>query len=225
MFQCVEAMNEPTYYFFFGASVMWLLHLIVISERQYSVILLAVLGIVVYRGWLYYQSSLTQRHSVHHVVEELVETSQNQDMMDGDLPSDDQYAAAKDLISSDVVLQQVLSKLKRYRAIDVEMYDTAVRSLMKFYDLYAEILAGQKPIEVHLITLMDTRRALLNTIASLYTQLEHSRHAPSIHKIITILQASTWKCLNVLKNKSPSHTLLHVSPVASNLVGHEYDLF
>ena len=216
-------MDDHAYYFFLALSVMWLMHLLIISDKTHIVIVITMLSIVLYNAYKYVQDTNGNKASLNSYVKHLTVGTQEQDEQYGDLPDDSEYKSAQALIASDPILHTTLMKLKQYRDIDVDVHDSTVRQLMKYYDLYADILSGKKEIATHTVELIDARRTILNTVAALYTQLEHSKHAKRINSIITSIQASTWKCLDILKHKYDVKD--HISPVASNLVGHEHELF
>ncbi len=215
--------DDHTYYLFFGASVMLLVHTILTSERSNAVIIIAVLAIVVYKGYEFHIDSKKDKSSVVKYVEGLSTKTKQYDDLEGELPTTHKYSVANAFISSDRTLHDTLLKLKKYKEIDIESHDNTIRLLMKFYELYANILSGKKEIRKNIVVLVDTRRSILNSVSTLYVQLEHTKHGNNINRIITSLQAATWKCMNVLKNKYG--IIDYVAPIASNMAGTENELF
>lgn len=216
-------LDEPIVYMFSGISMAWLLHTLLLSNRQHTVIILIVIALVGANVYQYYKANLENKDSAHKFVKQARQTSEEYRQREGDLPVNNDLSPGQALVASDTVLQKAIQRLEYYKDVDKEAYAVAVDSVFRFYDLYGEVLIGKKDPQETLVNLVDLRRTALNTIAFLYTQLEHSKHSANIQRIILIIQSSTWKCLNILKNKYGIHD--HIAPVASNMVGKEHELF
>jgi hypothetical protein len=58
-----------------------------------------------------------------------------------------------------------------------------------------------KPATGSVVKLMDQRFELLQNIQSLYVSIPFKRHTKVFENVSLVIQSSTYKCMNVLKNK------------------------
>jgi hypothetical protein len=215
-------MENVTLFFTLFLVSIWLLQTLIMSNKNEYLILTLVLAVIGAYGFTRFKEMDGIQHSTKTFVNELAGVSTKQKMVIGDLDLS-HHPAVYTLMSSDTTLQGSLKRFEKYKDLNVQLYEDVVGSLFKFYELYAKCLLQEKDVAHLIVNLIDQRRAIINNATSLYMQVDHATYASDIYKIVLGLQASTYKCLNVLKNKFGVHA--YVSPVAQNLTGDKYQLF
>lgn len=215
-------MEAITTFFLVFIVLIILAQTLITSRKEHVLIILIVMTVVVMYAYQQYKQVDTFQHSTNAMVAKLASLAKVRQEDDADVSMTDR-PAVKLIMASDNNLQDVLGKLTQFQDIDPHMYDDVVLNLFKFYDLYAACLAGTKSAFVAMPIMLDQRRNILNRIASLYAQLDHKKYGARIYSIILGLQASTYKCMNVLKNKYGAHDYL--SPIAHNIMDDVHLLF
>jgi hypothetical protein len=115
------------------------------------------------------------------------------------------------IISSDTYLAAILTDIAKYKSIEIGTHDTILSDVKKFYKIYSKILVGKLDPLMYMSTLIDLRASILNNLASLDLQLTTTNDSHDLTRIILGIQSSTYKCMNILKNKYNVDT--YVSPI------------
>lgn len=120
------------------------------------------------------------------------------------------------VLESDPVLLKAVVALTKYLSYDKDIVHAIIKNLIKFYELYADMLLGVKDATRHIGSLLDIRQRIMEQTHSLYVSMPNTKHSKVFEYISLILQSSTYKSLNVLKNKYG--TFQHEPPLALNAV-------
>lgn len=196
---------------------------LVTSDKHYSIIFIIMIALIMLTIYNKHQQATGLHNTIRKNIEELAQVSKNQQVTEGDLDYGGDDPAVKTLMMSDAMLQSCLKQLARYRDLNTQIHEDIIKYLFKYYKTYVLCLMGEHPVKEGMSLMLDYRRIILNTSHTLTLQLDHELHGDTIYKISVGLQAATYKCLNVLKNKYDIAD--YVSPVAHNQVGDALELF
>lgn len=126
------------------------------------------------------------------------------------------------ILESDQLLLKVLSALLKYVPYDKDNITNIIKELVRFYELYADVLLGIKKT-VWINNLVDIRFNILRNIHYMFVGMPTQKHVKVFEYILLIVQSSTYKSLNVLKNKY-GNTLFE-SPIANNIFDNSFELY
>lgn len=127
------------------------------------------------------------------------------------------------VLESDPVMLKAVLALSRYAQYDKDTVDRILGSIVKFYELYADILLEVKDVRTMLGNLIDLRMNLMAQMHSLFVSLPQAKHTKVFEYVTLVIQSSTYKCLNVLKNKYG--TTAHEPPLAGNTFNSEFEMY
>jgi hypothetical protein len=126
------------------------------------------------------------------------------------------------ILESDPMLLKTLLALTRYTTYDKDAITQIIKSIILFFELYADILLGVK--DTHMIgNLIDIRFSILKRIHSLFVSMPTMKHVKVFEYILLVVQSSTYKSLNVLKNKYG--ITAYESPLPNNTFDNSFELF
>lgn len=205
-------MELDVYLFSSTAVIFYIAHLLITSPKEHSVLILAVLALSVYGAYEWYQRYEERGLSVAKRVDQIVKITDEHRNVHGDeiMSKKKETNVVKDLIASDPFLMKAIKQLDDFKGVSVEAYINILDLLLKFYEGYVRILMSNNPVtdsSVH--DIVEIRKSLLNTLSTLF--LQTSGRDDVIKRIILTFQASTYRCLNIIKNKF--NVMQHVAPV------------
>lgn len=184
-----------------------------VYERAF---LLMLIGSISYVAW--------DRHSQFSldVVQTKDKVTKILDLIKEDLSSHDleMKVPFEKVLASDPQLLRALLALTKYASFDRDSINSVIRSMVEFYELYADILLEVKSVRAHIKTLVDMRYRMLQDLHTLYVSFPQSKHIAVFEHISLVLRSSTYKSLNVLKNKYGITD--HEPPLAENVLDGEY---
>lgn len=125
----------------------------------------------------------------------------------------------KKILASDKVLLKAILSLMNYTEFDKDTIYNVLNNLIKFFELYANILLDINNHTNTIQLLIDLRMTILDQMNSLYVTLPQTKRAKIFEYINIIIQSSTYKSLNVLKNKFGIHN--YEPPLPENAVSFE----
>lgn len=214
---------ENTELLFYSFIVVFtLLQTMITTDLRYRLVIAIIVLMIIAFVYNRYKIVSSMEHSTHTFVGKLEDVAKKKERLIGDLDVSRNPVVAK-LMASDAFLQDAMKRLQKYQDVISQVYQDIVSLLFKYYEIYADCLIGKKDPHVHIQIMLDYRRLLLNHASSMYVQLDHEKYSEDIHRIVLQLQACTYKCLNVLKNKYGTSD--YVSPVPHNMVGDATQLF
>lgn len=187
-----------------------------IYERAFLVMLIATLAYVAYNQHTQYQLSIVNTEDKVSKVLSLVQGLMDQEQIELTTP-------IKKILESDPQMLRAVLALIKYARYDKDNVLAVIVNLIQFYQLYADILLEIKDVKVHLATLVDNRYKILRLLHSLFVTLPNTKHIKVFEHCSLILQAATYKCLNVLKNKYG--TTSHEPPLAENMFENTFEMF
>lgn len=131
-----------------------------------------------------------------------------------------QKSVVVEFLKADAAFFGAIRTLRDLGDWEVSVYSDIFPTIASFIDMYARILvrdrrgalsrAGRQEYEV----LHDTRLKILRSLHHLYVSLPQPTITPSLDRIVTVIQSSTYKCMNVLKNKY--NVRAYETPVSPN---------
>jgi hypothetical protein len=124
------------------------------------------------------------------------------------------------ILNNDSKLIDTLVYLIEFYPYDKDGVYHILKHLFEFYGLYTKLLlkgSDVKNIEQTFIEIVDKRMACLRTMSTLYISIPYVRHAKLLENISLQIQAATYKCMNVLKNKYGNILGVGKSPYAHNV--------
>jgi hypothetical protein len=125
------------------------------------------------------------------------------------------------VLNADKQLLKVLEELISFLYYDKDVITKILLHLMQFYDIYTQILlqpTKDNSLQQQITTLVDKRMELTQYVQYLFVAIPHKRHASRFEKINLVIQSSTYKCLNVIRNKYKSVYGLDKPPYAHNAI-------
>lgn len=134
--------------------VVFFLMLQIFDKRV--VVILIVVGITVYIGFNKYTVSKTTEDSRTKEIEDIL----------NDSPCFSEKKHILKLILSDQQLMDPLLKLQKYKNIDIQNYVSIIEGMVLFLDMYIVIMSDKENLKYNLLTLIETRRSLLNNIVN-----------------------------------------------------------
>lgn len=127
------------------------------------------------------------------------------------------------VLESDPVMLKAIRALGKYAQYDKDIVYSILGKIVQFYELYADILLEVKDVHTMLANLIDMRLSIMAQMHSLFVSLPQAKHTKVFEYITLIIQGSTYKCLNVLKNKYG--TTAHEPPVAGNTFNNAFEMY
>jgi len=127
-------------------------------------------------------------------------------------------SAVQTLFASDQPLLHAVQHISGLRTYDKSLPDHVVRDILDYYQLYSDILLGFKEIHHFLPNMVDLRFKVLRHLHQLHVSLPMLQDRDGLERDILVIQASTYKCMNVLKNKYDVHV---EAPFPSNLLSED----
>ena len=218
-------MELDVYLFSSMAAILYIAHLLITSPKEQSVLIFVVLALTVYGAYEWYQRYEERGMSVAKRVDQVVKITDDHRNIRGDATVSNSKDAdvVKVLIASDPFLMKALKLLEDFKGVSTEAYSNVLDLLLKFYEGYVRILMSKNPVtdsSVH--DIVEMRKSLLNTLSTLF--LQTSGRDNVIKSVILTFQASTYRCLNIIKNKFD--VMQHVAPVPVDMAGGTlYDLY
>jgi len=205
-------MELDVYLFSSIAMILYIAHLLITSPKEHSILILAVLALSIYGVYEWYQRYEERGMSVAKRVDQVVKLTDEYRHVRGDeiVSKKKEADIVKVLIASDPFLMKSIKQLEDFKGVSAEAYTNILDLLLKFYEGYVRVLMSHNPVTdstVH--DIVETRKSLLNTLSTLF--LQTSGRDNVIKSIILTFQASTYRCLNIIKNKYD--VMQHVAPV------------
>ena len=118
------------------------------------------------------------------------------------------------ILESDPQFLKALLALIKYYTYDKDAVVEIIKDLTQFYDIYADVLLEAKPHTTHISTLVSIRFKLIEHMHALFVSLPNNKNTHIFEYISLVLQSTTYKALNVLKNKYG--TTAHETPLPEN---------
>jgi len=211
--------SVTTMFFIATASLLLAIRLlqnITIMEKLFVSIFLAALG---YLGYTKYQENTKYVRTTEQKVDSVVNLVDDLIQLKGveiSLPF-------KKVLQSDLVLLKAVTALIKFKEYDNDTVISIVQLLVVFFELYADILLEIKDYKIHTKSLVDLRFELLKRVHTLFVSLPASKHLKVLEYIVLCIQSSTYKCLNVLKNKYGTSD--HEPPLAENMFDSSFEVF
>jgi len=202
----------------------YLVQRLIVADRHEQLVILLVLVMIVHIVYKQTLESNGLQHSTKQLVNNLDKVSREQFAIEEDNvdKSENIDLRVQTLMSSDALLQSAMRDFIKYKEVDLHLYRNVMALIFKYYHLYVDCLMGSKNAETFMLTLIEYRRSLLNHVASLNIMVS-TKQSEEVYRIMLRLQACTYKCLNVLKNKFGVSD--YVSPIPHNLAGNDNQLF
>lgn len=221
-------MEEQVFYMIQMFVLFGLLQTIILAKKSEILLLSIVAILVAFKVYEKYQSNLFDKKKDIEVWDKLEKegSATNSQLSFSSLnPSTEKsmILRAKMLMTLDEMLQDALTRLGKYKELNVQAYNDILRMTFDYYKLYSHILQGKKSAKEMLPNMIDMRRAILNELSTFFMQVTKHKHQNDIYSILVQLQASTHKCLNVIKNKFNVND--GIPPLASNILDNNRSLF
>lgn len=117
--------------------------------------------------------------------------------------SEDSVMPLRMVLTKDYVLLNLTTQLLKFKDLDAALIKLVCFNMLEFYNQYSNILMNGNPSSVikDVPCLIDKRFELLRNLHQLYTSIPQKEYSKDIERIIVGVQASTYKCMNILKNK------------------------
>lgn len=190
-----------------------------IHERAFLFVIIIALIYATYDEYLKYNLSVTR---VKDEVRDVLSTLKGS-FADMELKGITFSIPLQKVLESDPVMLKTVFALGKYVAYDKDVVYGILGKLVSFYELYADILMELKDVHTMLGSLIDIRMSLMAQMHSLFVSLPQAKHTKVFEHITLVMQSSTYKCLNVLKNKYG--TTAHEPPVAENTFNSAFEMY
>ena len=136
---------------------------------------------------------------------------------------DDVHMPLEKVLETDPKLLKSMLGLVKFIEYDKDTVIQVFKDLNSFYNLYADILLDAKPIHLNDVALVDMRFKILGKLHSIFVSLPYMKNTYTLEYITLMIQASTYKCLNVLKNK---HGMIqHETPLPNNTFENAFNVY
>lgn len=221
-------MDEQAFYLIQFFVLFGLIQSLILAQRKEVFILILVTLLVTYKLWLTYNESKKHKSNNANVWDDLAKegVARHSDPFESNAnPKTDRVlvAKAKMLMSVDTLLQRSLTDLGKFKELNLQAYNEVIRMLFGYYKLYSQVLVGKKNVRENFPNLIDMRRSILNELTTFFMQVTSEKCNKEIYAILLQVQASTHKCLNVLKNKYD--VIDAVPPLPANVMEDSRSLF
>lgn len=190
-----------------------------VYERLFLIILIVVLSYAIWDKQTQYKLSIVKTaERVSNVIDMVRKHSSDVGMKHLELT-----LPIQKVLESDPVMLKTILALMKFAHIDKDAVYNIISNLIMFYELYADILMEVKDVAVGLPRLIDLRFKLMNQARGMFVSMPQTKNLKVFEYISMILQSSTYKCLNVLKNKYGVND--YEPPVANNSTESSFELY
>lgn len=197
----IAAMFESLNTTMFLAALSCLLLLVRVVTSQNAIekaLALPVFFFIVYKVWREHTREVTSESKknldINHILSVLREGG-HEDMMLSRI--------ASVILDKDApLLEALLALINIYNIYDRDVVRKICILTFQFYDAYANmLLQSARPTDQEVTRVIDKRFELLEAVHSLYVSIPFQRHVKTFEHISLVIRSSTYKSVNVLKNK------------------------
>ena len=166
------------------------------TSKTMNIILYINILIIALIAYKYFQGQKTNLKVVDNILGK-VETDLNNIY---DIESKD-VAIFKLMMKNDPYQNYAFKTILKFKDNNLEVYTNLIDYMYKFFTLYRKLLRGTSSVHTEFQTLLDRRNTMLQYANMLYFNTTYNIHKITLEKLYLILQSSTYKYVNIIKNK------------------------
>ena len=184
-------------YGFIGLSIFFVLITLQNSQsKTMNIILYVNILIIVIIAYNYFKEQKSNTKVVDNILGK-VET----DLNDIYNTESKDVAIFKLMMKNDPYLNYSFKTILKFKDNNLHVYQNLINYMYKFFTLYRLLLKGTSSVTEEFQTLLDRRNMMLQYVNMLYYNITYDVHKSTIERLYLILQSSTYKFVNIIKNK------------------------
>lgn len=184
-------------YGFIGLSIFFVLITLQNSQsKTMNIILYVNILIIVIIAYNYFKEQKSNTKVVDNILGK-VET----DLNDIYNTESKDVAIFKLMMKNDPYLNYSFKTILKFKDNNLQVYQNLINYMYKFFTLYRLLLKGTSSVTEEFQTLLDRRNMMLQYVNMLYYNITYDVHKSTIERLYLILQSSTYKFVNIIKNK------------------------